>query len=40
MVANFAGCSRKTERARPSPNAIWTGVTIAATVNGTRKPSR
>ena len=40
MAANFTGCSWYTVRARASPTMNWTGVTIAATVNGTRKPSR
>ena len=38
--ANLTGCWLAMARAAVSPTAIWNGVTIAAMVNGTRKPSR
>jgi hypothetical protein len=40
VAANFTGCLWKTERAIESPSTNCTGVRIAATVNGTVKPSR
>lgn len=40
MAANLIGCLWKTARAAESPSMNWTGVRIAATVNGTVKPSR
>ena len=40
MAANLTGWSLYTNRANVSPTAIWTGVMIAATVNGMMNPSR
>ena len=40
MAANLTGCLWKTARAAESPIMNWIGVRIAATVNGTVKPSR
>lgn len=40
VAANLIGCLWKTARAAESPSMNWTGVRIAATVNGTVKPSR
>lgn len=40
VAANLMGCLWKTARAAESPSMNWTGVRIAATVNGTVNPSR
>ncbi|GAA5019725.1 hypothetical protein GCM10025734_73210 [Kitasatospora paranensis] len=40
VAANLIGCFWKTCRAMLSPRKNWSGVRIAATVNGTVKPRR
>lgn len=40
VAANLTGCLWKTDRAMASPSSNWIGVRIAATVNGSAKPSR
>jgi hypothetical protein len=40
IAANLIGWSFAIERAAVSPTANWTGVAIAATVNGISSPSR
>ena len=40
MAANFSGWLLNTHRASASPTAIWSGVAIAAMVNGMTNPRR